>query len=352
MLLINREFNKNLSVQSGGLLILNDSIHSTKYLFHSSVILNSSVPTGGINNVVPVSLAVQKSTLYREEGINNSTSTLINELISNSEVEDLSKSLVKYVQQSEGLDLTSPYGEDLNTYKDHFPWLANDDGTLLDFNKSISLFDGVDLVSKYLELKYNIQKEDISEVKLTEIIQIFQDEQSVRKEVRIIDLYNHVSKFVLSVQTDNKDHESFLKNLLDNDNINEEVKENVLNNLSKNPKPLGELGDITLNDVANELKELKWDIILNNTQITLNALPIVVQGIGFGLVLRSYIKLVHKRPFPPKLSDALRLIEQRKRDKQLVYFALFGVPFVMFGLKFSGLALSVQIVCTDGTSRL
>ena len=46
-------------------------------------------------------------------------------------------------------------------------------GLRLEHTHPISMFDGVEIISKYLELKHNIAPETISETKLTEILKFF-----------------------------------------------------------------------------------------------------------------------------------------------------------------------------------
>ena len=57
----------------------------------------------------------------------------------------------------------------ITNYSESFPWFIDSDGKLLDFNKPIKLFEGVQLISKYLEHKLNTESIQISESKINEI---------------------------------------------------------------------------------------------------------------------------------------------------------------------------------------
>ena len=53
---------------------------------------------------------------------------------------------------------------------------------------------------------------------------------------------------------------------------------------------------MTLNELIVKAKELKWPTEIGDTTIVLNAIPAGVQAIGYGLILRTYVKLVYNRP--------------------------------------------------------
>lgn len=80
----------------------------------------------------------------------------INELVNNltnEETVDLdvkSLSLIKYSKEPNIADI-SELG--LSDNAKSFPWMLDEDGKLIDYNKSVKLFDGVKLISQYLEKK-------------------------------------------------------------------------------------------------------------------------------------------------------------------------------------------------------
>ena len=68
----------------------------------------------------------------------------------------------------EELQARLPLGQGVNIStlsrkgEEDFSWLMDDKGNLLDFNKKVNLFNGVSLISNFLEKKYGIQKNEIS----------------------------------------------------------------------------------------------------------------------------------------------------------------------------------------------
>jgi len=52
------------------------------------------------------------------------------------------------------------------------------------------MFDGVQLVSRFLETRYGVNPGQISEAKLTEVLEYFKD----NKNVTVLDLYDRITK--------------------------------------------------------------------------------------------------------------------------------------------------------------
>ena len=251
----------------------------------------------------------------------------INTILTNSiEVERLSNlQLVKYntdvnKEDLNDLGLTSSIGESL-------PWLLDDEGKNIDFNKPISLFNGVRLISNYLEKRFNMDKNLISEVRITELLKLFEE----NKKATVLDLYNHVADLYKN------DKESF--------KITADILSSDSSNLDKSFKPLGEYGDITLNEAFLSLKDLKWEIILNNTPpaATIHAVPFAVNFIGFSLMMRSYMKFVHNRPFEPDITTIEKQIQQKARNRNLALFVFFWAPAILWCVKNSAPSLKNMI---------
>lgn len=122
----------------------------------------------------------------------------------------------------------------MSSYVESFPWLLDDEGKNVEFNKPIQLFNGVKLISNYLEQRFEMDKNLISEVKITELLEPFEQ----NKEVTVLELFNHVSKVY------NKDKDSFSKLVdkltSDSDNylqLQKGINSQILGNFSS--KPLG-----------------------------------------------------------------------------------------------------------------
>ena len=240
---------------------------------------------------------------------------------------DLNQAVVKYIKDLKPQDLDS---QESSSYNESFKWLVDELGKPLDFNQQIDLFKGIKLISRYLEVKYNINQDSVSEVKLSELIGPYFNQQ----EVRIIDLYNHVSSVY------NSDKHNFIGKVTEDvstlgvvTGTGGNMESNIFSGLNNSSRPLGSYGDITLNDMVVSLKNFNWQFVLNNTEATINTLPLGMNVLSFGLILRTYIKLIHNRPLQPNLSDSARKLALVQKNRNLMLFVILGAPFVIFTLK-------------------
>lgn len=236
--------------------------------------------------------------------------------------------IIKYSDKASKEDLVEL---GIPSYKESFPWLTDDNGDLIDYSKSINLFDGVKLISNYLSKRYDIDGNTVSDNKLTELLKPFTEGER-GKNVTVLELYNHVAECY------KKDKDSFTKivnNLTkDPENFIQENK-SIMDNISNAHKPLGVHGDITLNEAILKLKDLNWEFILDKGQLTLNVVPAAIGLVGYGLVLKSYMKYVHNRPYEPSIvNNTVRHMEAiRIRKVQLAIFTLLGAPAVLHILR-------------------
>ena len=205
----------------------------------------------------------------------NLNSSIENERLSNLQV-------VPYKDKGENLNKElSESG--ISSISDCFPWLIDKKGSMIDLNKDINLFEGVQLISNYLEQKYKMEPNLISEAKISELLELFNKDKDTNK-VTVLDLFKHVSEIY------NKDNDSFKTTI-----VNKIFSDSQLVDLTnKQNRPLGRFGDITINDLVTKISDYKWELILNEkTSLTVNTLPLIVNSIGYGLVLRSYYKYVY-----------------------------------------------------------
>lgn len=230
--------------------------------------------------------------------------------------------LIKYQKNpylTEIEDLNDQGNSSLNessSYEESFPWLVDSNGQNIDLNKDIRLFDGVQLVSRYLEQRLKMDPNLIPEVKLTELLEQFQE----NKEITVGDLFDHVYNLY------KKDQDGFKSKMVENLISSNDSTADLSNNISE---PLGKFGNITLNEIATSLKDLKWDLLLNNAQVTVNAIPLAANVMSYSLILRSYYKYVHNRPYDPTLSKAALKLQQANRNRTLMVFALVGAPITL-----------------------
>lgn len=222
-----------------------------------------------------------------------------------------------------------------NSFSESFPWLCDEEGRPIDYNKSIRLFEGIKLISRYLETRYGADVSLLSDVKLSELINPFIE----GKDISVLDLFNYISNKYLN----DKD---FLNSL--NDKINHDASNvsspsssdnPVLSNINfDNSKPLGEIGEVTLNNAIVYLKYLKLPVILNKSQLIINVLPAASHLLTYGLILKSYIKIVHNRPYPVNITHYQKLIEDASRKRQLALFSILGAPIVIGAFKLGSIA--------------
>lgn len=139
--------------------------------------------------------------------------TFVNERLSNLK-------LIKY-ESSPSAPMAHSESSDVS-----LPWLFEVDGKTINYNDQIKLFDGVKMASQFLETRYGLNSELVSEVKIAEIIEPFV--HSVEdKDITVLDFYNHISRLY------NENKNVFVKDL-----TSVAVESNSF-------KPLGQLGEIT-----------------------------------------------------------------------------------------------------------
>jgi hypothetical protein len=245
--------------------------------------------------------------------------------------EQLKLKQLESIKYEDDVSSTSISDLSITSYADSFPCLLDSAGKAIDFNKSINLFDGVKLVSEYLENRLRANKDLISDVKIGELIKPFQE----NKDLSVLDLLKHIDALYKT--------ESFKPFIEDNSNVsdnsqlvlnsNSESNSNNLNDTIASSKPLGPFGDITLNEVLTHLQNAKLNAIISNTTITVNAIPAVTSFVGYSLLLKGYMKYVHNRPYEKNISIETRKFQERIRSRNLAAFVFMGKPVNLIALK-------------------
>ena len=313
---LNRFYPKIISVQFQNKLknysqfqnkLTNFSRLKDKRFIHSSIILYSNLNSSeNINQMIEISLERERLFDLERERLSNLQLIKFNKEVN---VEDLSEL---------GIDSSS------SSINESFPWLLDDDGKNIDFRKPIGLFNGVKLISNYLEKRFQMDKNIISEVKLTEILDLFEK----NSEATVLDLYNHVA----TLYKNDKESLIDIADKITNDSFKNE-------SLNSSSKPLGNYGDITLNEIILNLKNLNWEFYLNNTKATFHAIPFAVNFIGYSFMLKYFMKYVHNRPYAPNLNSMERQLQQQMRNRQLAFFIIFGTPAILVCLRKSAISL-------------
>ena len=153
--------------------------------------------------------------------------------------------VVKYNSNPE-IDSLFNNESNVSNISESFPWLIDKEGKNIEFTTDIDLFNGVKLVSQYLEKRYNVN--NILEGKLTEILKPLFDKNE-GEGITVLDLYNHVS----TLFNKGEFKETILQGITNE--VNNETLS--LSDTLESSKPLGKFGDITLNEVVTQIKDLK-----------------------------------------------------------------------------------------------
>lgn len=213
-----------------------------------------------------------------------------------------------------------------SSYAEAFPCFVDAEGKNIDFDKPIRLFDGVKIISRYLETRHRVDPDLISEAKLTEILELFKDNETIT----VIDLYDHVSKIY------KEDHNFFSQKLTtDTDNLSE----SLLTHDSNTSRPFGQYGEVTLNQIGvalkENLKDINWELLYDKTRLTVHGVPVAVNAIGYGLLVKSYMKYVHNQPMAAGLSPSELKWQRALKNRNLGLFCIIGAPLTMFLLRSS-----------------
>lgn len=94
--------------------------------------------------------------------------------------------------------------------------------------------------------------------------------------------------------------------------------------------PLGSFGELTLNELALKFKDLHWDFIYEKLKVSVNIVPVAASALIYSLILKSYMKHVHNRPFRAGISDYDLIKARALRSREMQKFLLIGAPLTMF----------------------
>jgi hypothetical protein len=75
--------------------------------------------------------------------------------------------------------------------------------------------------------------------------------------------------------------------------------------------------------------------VYDKTRLTLHGVPVAVNAIGYGLLVKSYIKFVHNRPMAAGISPSEIKLQRALRNRNLGMFCILGAPLTMFLLRSS-----------------
>lgn len=263
------------------------------------------------------------ATLMMSNNLNNITAPNIaptgtNNIVNTPEIDETTERINNIKLELHKIDeLNKPY--ESSSTSESFPWLIDKDGKFIDLSSEVTLFEGIKLISNFLEKKYNLT--NLSDAKLTDLLKPIIEKDSIT----VRELFEHVS----DLYKVNKLKEELLEPITKN-------SETIVDSSSK---PLGEFGDITLNEVITQMKELKWDLFFNSAKLTIHAAPLVMNAVGYGLIMKGYMNTVYSRGFPESLNPQELKAAIKLRNRNLGLFSIFGAPLILICLRKTSIGL-------------
>lgn len=231
--------------------------------------------------------------VYPNETINRSSQEPLENVINNSlnsaSTTD-SKALILYIKKYEELS-TSFWGasSDTSNYEESFPWLVDTNGKSIPLDKELSFEEGMEIVVRYLQLKNLCLSDNESEniVKLSELLQqYYQNERP-----KLLKLLGHID----TVYNDSKNKLVYIAD----DTVNTGAIQSV------NSKPLGELGEQTLNQVVIAMDKQGIDYsLLSKMSEYVNIPRLISTGLLYKLMLWGVNTHVLKAKIPQQATKA------------------------------------------------
>lgn len=248
-------------------------------------------------------------------------------------------------------DKTSMIGDTaaISSYKESFPWFYDKSGNLINYNKNIGdISEAIEYLSIFLETKYVYKMDEVSTKYVIKILNEFKDHSLNNEGITVLEFYNIIAKEIAS----GKFKEDVLKKVITNS-----VENETLSQIKPHTKPLGEWGDMSALRAVNELyvkiKNLEINTIVSGANLTIHVVPAVVNVFSYGLILRTYMKLIYNRPYPTNIPSTELAAHKLLRNHNLAVFSLIGVPAIIMILRKSSLGLKdmVSIDISSGSSN-
>ena len=329
----------------------NRKIHSTLFYldpkyFHNSHIISSKQETEKLADVQPVTDPIDVLKNLEVPLAKPGEDILINFKLPPAKPG-------KDIKPTEVVESVEPTMDSISSYAESFPWLEYIDSRTLETiklslnTKVNTLPEAVQIINKYLEARLAVKTEGISETKLSEFLKPFTDST---QEITVKDLYNHIRTIY------DKDPEFIKKLTLSNqtklewNNLEKPTETSQIETLTKE-KPLGEWGEMTVNEVFIKLRELDWETILLNHKMVIHALPLAANMVIYGFVLGSFYRYVHLQPAPSYIKGEELLKYNHRKQLKLGFFALFMAPAMIYSFKYSSHSLSDIFTIEMGTTK-
>ena len=104
-------------------------------------------------------------------------------------------------------------------------------------------------------------------------------------------------------------------------------------------RPLGEFGQMTLNQFVTNLQNSILNSIFNSVNVNIHVFSGLSDGFSYTLMLRSFLRHIYHRPMSPYLSANGILREQALRNSELRIFMFATAPINLGIVKLTGLGL-------------
>lgn len=84
------------------------------------------------------------------------------------------------------------------------------------------------------------------------------------------------------------------------------------------------------------------------TKLTVHGAPVVANLVGYGLIIKSYMKYVHNRPMDVGITSQAFETQKILRNRQLGLFCIIGAPLAMLLLRSTAIPIKDMFTLTIG----
>uniref|UniRef100_UPI0030E408C9 cytochrome c oxidase subunit 3 n=1 Tax=Daedaleopsis nitida TaxID=1140402 RepID=UPI0030E408C9 len=261
--------------------------------------------------------------------------------------------LAKIKEMSEPMTVLEYLDLSLSKTEESFPWYKDENGNIIEISKYVGTIEAVKYVAQFLRTKYSLSDQSIPFVTMSKILAPFKD----NRKITIKELFDHIcnvymedsASFINQVDAEAKSlsETSHLEDpIIERTSETSHLDDPIITPTDDKSKPFGQLGEINLNQTAVYLRDLKWDSIFYNVGATIHVLPTVMNFFSYSLLMRTYLKYVHHRPYNSNITEKQRVLLQRVRNRQLLFYSIVGAPLAMYILNKGALSLKDKVTFT------
>ena len=247
--------------------------------------------------------------------------------------------LAKIKEMSEPMTVLEYLDLSLFKTEESFPWYKDENGNIIDISKYVGTIEAVKYVAHFLRTKYSLSDQSIPIVTMSKILAPFDD----NRKITIKELFDHICNvYMVDSATFINQVDAEAKSISETSHL----EDPIITPTDDKSKPFGQLGENNLNQTAVYLRELKWDSILDNVGAKIHVLPTVMNFFSYSLLMRTYLKYVHHRPYNSNITERQRVLLQRVRNRQLLLYSIVVAPLAMYILNKGALSLKDKVTFT------